>query len=107
MLKRGTHLRDRDRTVLRTAPPPSDENLKKKKQTKTELNSCAWLMSPLMLSQEASQITLQIILSSPDGSQGVGAPAEPSWALPEPVYIHVWMNLCVGTESIKSSSLSR
>lgn len=104
MLKRGTHLRDRDRTVLRTVPPPSDENLKKKK---TELNSCAWLISPLMLSQEASQITLQIILSSPDGSQGVGAPAEPSWALPEPVYTHVWMNQCVGTESIKSSSLSR
>lgn len=106
MLKPGT--RDRDLTVLRTAPPPNDENLKKKKKkNKTELNSCAWLTSPLMLSQEASQITLQIILSSPDVSQGVGAPAEPSWALPETVYTHVWMHQCVGTESIKSSSLSR
>ena len=45
-----------------------------------------------MLSQEASQITLQIILSSPDVSQGVGAPAEPSWALPETLYTHTHVN---------------
>ena len=95
-MKLGTHLRDGDRTSLRTAPPQNDENLKKKK--KTELNSCAWLICPLMLSQEASQITLQIIFSSPDVSQGVGAPAEPSWALPETLYTHVWMNQCVVTE---------
>ena len=45
-----------------------------------------------MLSREASQITLQIILSSPDVSQGVGAPAEPSWALPETLYTHTHVN---------------